>query len=167
MLVLDPWDLMGFLKGARYGFGPWFPSETSPKLSQSQPPQWNGPQGVSWSNVMPEVWLREGARAGCGVGLFYGRYCSQKTRFTMEKQPLNEDVRTFPPMEVENRVPRKMRLSLGNGHFPLPSPIKDGDFTALLWLVCQNVGLPKTTMAIGSTPGILVAYKGLVRDSQS
>lgn len=46
MLVLDPWDLMGFLKGARYGFGPWFPirklppnypnpnlpSETAPKV---------------------------------------------------------------------------------------------------------------------------------------
>lgn len=41
MLVLDPWDLMGFLKGAPVWFWTMISlKKTSPKLSQSQPPQW-------------------------------------------------------------------------------------------------------------------------------
>ena len=65
----------------------------------------------------------------------------------MEKQPLNEEC-TLPPMEMENRVPRKMRLSLGNGRFPLPSPIEDGDFTASHGLFAKQKRPPKTTLPL-------------------
>ena len=158
MLVLDPWDLMGFLKGALYGFGPWFPKKNFHQTIPIPNPPWNGPQVCHDPMSCQRHDCQKVRVLVGGLGCFMEDFVARKQ--VSQWKSRHEWRCTLPPMEMEQGTPED---EVESRKFLLKMVI----FKPFFGLFAKKNAVPKTTMAIGSTVGILVAYKGLVRDSRA
>ena len=134
------WDS---LRGARYGFGTLFPKKNFRQTSQSQMPSESAPKVCHDPMSCQRHDCQKVRVLVGGLVCFMEDFVARKQ---VSQWKSNHWMKMYPSSHVNGKqgTPED-ELSLGNGHFPLPSPIKDGDFPALLWLVCKKNAVPKTT----------------------